>query len=153
MCPNSQRIGRLGLRKQRGFLMPLAVFIIVVMGGLAIVMARNISQSTTSTVQAAVAIQAFYAADSGAQWGMNQLFYDTGAALIRTQVDSQCTNLNGQNLTFSASGLSNCDTQLSCSSATDPSNVTSYYLISSAADCGDAVIGSQRTVEVSAMMR
>jgi MSHA biogenesis protein MshP len=139
--------------RQRGFLMPLAVFLIVVMGVMALAIGRNISQSTTSTVQAMVAIQAFYAADSGAQWGMNQLFYDTSAALTRAQVDGRCTALNGQTKAFAAAGLNNCDAQLSCSRAVDPTNTTSYYVVRSSADCGDATMTSQRSVEISAFMR
>lgn len=147
------RVSRTIAAAQGGFLMPLAIFIIVAMGAMALAMARNISQSTTSAVQTMVGIQAFYAADTGAQWGMNQLFYDTGAALTRSQVDMQCNSLNGQSLTFGVGGLNNCDTQLSCRISTDPGNVTSYYVITSAADCGDVSVGAQRSVEVSAFMR
>ncbi|WP_183910206.1 hypothetical protein [Simiduia aestuariiviva] len=133
--------------------MPLAIFIIVVMGGLALAISRNVAQTTNSAVQSIVSIQAFYAADTGAQWGMNRMFYDTSATLTRAQVDAGCNAVHGQSLSFSTSGLNNCQTQLSCSVSTDPSNTTSYYVISSAAQCGDAAISSQRSVEVSAFMR
>ena len=148
-----QRRYGMSQREQQGFLLPLAIFIAVTMGIMALTVARNMAQSTTSAIQATVAIQAFYAADSGAQWGMNQLFYDTSLSLTRSLVDGRCSALNAQVKIFSVAGLGNCSAQLSCSISTDPGNITSYYVITSAADCGDAAVGSQRTVEVSALMR
>lgn len=142
-----------GLHQQRGFLMPLAVFIIVVMAGLALTMARTVSQSNTSVVQTAVGIQAFYAADAGAQWAMNRLFYNAAAPLTRASVDASCAALSGQSLNFATDGLRDCSTQLQCSRSTDASDTTSYYRLVSAADCGSAPVDSQRTVEVSAFMR
>lgn len=141
------------IKSQQGFLMPLAIFIVIAMGALAIAVSRNIAQSNNSTVQAMVSVQAFYAADSGAQFGMNQLFYDTASPLTRAQVDSNCSALNGQSRSFSVAGLSNCETQLSCSLSIDTGNTTSYYTVTSTAQCGDSVINSQRSVQVSAFMR
>ncbi|UTA46577.1 MSHA biogenesis protein MshP [Simiduia sp. 21SJ11W-1] len=133
--------------------MPLAIFIVIAMGVLAIAVSRNIAQSSNSTLQAMVAIQAFYAADSGAQFGMNQLFYSQSAQLTRTQVDANCNAINGQLVSYSAQGLNNCSASLSCSVSAGPANVTSYYTLSSDASCGDGVINSQRSVQVSAFMR
>lgn len=147
MCPEY------ALRRQRGFLMPLAVFIIVIMGGLALTMSRTVSQSNTSVIQTAIAMQAFYAADSGAQWGMNRLFYNAGTPLSRAAVDASCAALTGQSLNFATDGLRNCNVQLQCARTIDASDTSSYYLISSAAHCGSAPIDAQRTVEVSAFMR
>ena len=141
------------LNRQKGFLMPLAVFIIVVMGGFALTMARTASQSNTSAVQAMIAIQAFYAADSGAQWGMNKLFYNSTGAISRTSDDANCAAVSGQVLAINVSGLSNCETQLQCTIDSSPGTPISYYRISSAAACGNSPIFSQRTVELSAFMK
>ncbi|BFM12057.1 MSHA biogenesis protein MshP [Simiduia litorea] len=138
---------------QRGFLMPLAIFIIVAMGGFALTMARTASQSNTSAVQAMIAIQAFYAADSGAQWGMNQLFYDAGSPISRSSVDAKCVTLSGQSRSFNTDGLRNCRVELLCTLSSDPSNTISYYQITSASECGNEPIVSQRTVELSAFMK
>lgn len=143
MCPK---------RYQRGFLMPLAIFIIVIMAGFAMVMARTTAQSNTSVVQTAVSVQAFYAADSGAQWGLNRLFYQA-APLSRANVDAACTGLNGVTVTFAAPGLSGCDSQLQCASTNDPANTTSYYQITSSATCGTEPVMAERAVQVSSFMR
>lgn len=142
-----------GKKYQRGFLMPLAIFIIVSMAGFAIVMARTTAQTNSSSIQAMIAIQAFYAADSGAQWGMNQLFYNTGAPLTRTGVDASCSALSGQSRSFNVDGLRNCSATLQCVVNTDVGNTTSYYLLTSSSTCGDQPIVSQRVVELSAFMK
>ena len=139
-------------KAQRGFLVPLALFIIVVMAGFAITIARTSSQSNTSVIQSVVGVQAFYAADTGAQWGLNQLFYQ-GAPLTRASVDAACNGLTGASLNLAADGLRNCTAQLQCSVSTDPANTTSYYQVTSSSSCGNAPVFSERTVQVSAMMR
>jgi hypothetical protein len=81
-------------KKQQGFLLPLAVFIVVVMGLFALVLSRNTIQTNTSSVQEAVSVQAFYAAESGAQRGMQHLFYLAApTTLVRQQVDQRCINI------------------------------------------------------------
>ncbi|RYZ93898.1 MAG: MSHA biogenesis protein MshP, partial [Moraxellaceae bacterium] len=62
-------------KNQQGFLLPLAIFIIVVMGLFALVVSRNTIQSNTAAVQEAISTQTFYAAESGAQRGMQVLFF------------------------------------------------------------------------------
>ncbi|MDN3640173.1 hypothetical protein QWY82_15365 [Simiduia curdlanivorans] len=133
--------------------MPLAIFIIVSMAGFALGMARTTSQTNSSATQTMISIQAFYAADTGAQWGMNRLFYNTSGAISRASVDANCTALAGQGVSFDVVGLKNCSTQLQCVIDVDSSNTISYYRITSAAACGNAPIFAQRTVELSAFMK
>jgi MSHA biogenesis protein MshP len=85
MYPNSLQ------QKQQGFLLPLALFIVVVMGLFALVLSRNTIQTGTSTVQEMVSTQAFYVAESGAQLGMQNLFFPDPS--VRQQVDQRCVNL------------------------------------------------------------
>ena len=144
---------RLRLNRQAGFLMPLAIFIIVSMAGFALAMARTTSQTNSSATQTMISIQAFYAADSGAQWAMNRLFYNAASAISRNTVDANCTALSGQNLSFEVGGLNNCRAQVQCIIESDDAKAISYYRISSSSECGSAPIFSQRTVELSAFMR
>lgn len=139
-------------QRQRGFLMPLAIFIIVIMAGFGIVMARTTAQSNTSVLQTAISVQAFYAADSGAQWGLNRLFYQS-VPLTRAGVDAACAGLTGASVAFAVPGLSGCNTQLQCTLANDPANTTSYYQVTSSAVCGTAPVVAERTVQVSSFMR
>ena len=138
---------------QMGFLMPLAIFIIVTMAGFALAMARTTSQTNSSAIQAMIAIQAFYAADAGAQWGMNQLFYNVSGAITRTSADASCLSLAGQTRFFDVDGLRNCRADLQCTVSADPTNTISYYQIISDAECGSEPIISQRSIELSAFMK
>ena len=112
---------------QRGFLMPLAIFILVAMGFFAITISRVTGQTAIATTQEAVSVASFYAAESGAQYAMNQLFYDAGSAISRASI--------------------------ACTRNTDAANTTSYYLVQSQAGCGSASVTAQRSVEISATMK
>ena len=114
-------------KKQQGFLLPLAVFIVVVMGLFALVLSRNTIQTNTSSVQEAVSVQAFYAAESGAQRGMQHLFYLAApTTLVRQQVDQRCINIATNTplvIAFKSPenpglpdvpGLNNCSISVSC---------------------------------------
>ena len=133
-------------KRQQGFLIPLAAIIVVGLGILSLAIARLSSQANESSVLEGLSAQAFYAAESGAYYGLNQLIYDE---TIRTTVDSNCTGIS-TTLNFSTAGLSSCSTTVSCScsGACLGSGTVSYYTINSAASCGAGNLVAQRTVEV-----
>jgi MSHA biogenesis protein MshP len=156
------------LRKQRGFLIPLSLFIIVAMGFLALVVSRTATQTNQSFTQELLGVEAFYAAESGAQRGMQVLFFPN--ASIRSAVDGRCQVLN-QNYSFAAvNGLQLCNAQVtcvcsyrngtSCASAnsanyqpTSPTGViASYYTITSVGSCGSGPLSAQRTISVGSFM-
>lgn len=138
---------------QRGFLIPLAIFILVVMGFFAITIARITGQTAIATAQEAVTIASFYAAESGARYAMNQLFYDTAVAISRNVVDANCTAVNGSNLAFTVDGLRGCSAVINCNRSIDAANTTSYYRIQSQATCGSGTVFAERTVEISTYMK
>ncbi|MCH7741204.1 MAG: MSHA biogenesis protein MshP [Proteobacteria bacterium] len=138
---------------QHGFLIPLAIFILVVMGFFAITIARITGQTAIATAQEAVTIASFYAAESGARYAMNQLFYDTASPISRVTVDANCTAVDSSNLTFTVDGLRGCSAAINCSRTADAANTTSYYRIQSQATCGSGAVSAERTVEISAYMK
>lgn len=129
--------------------MPLAAIIVVGVSLLAISISRISGQSATATVQEGLAVQAYYAADSAAQYAMNQLFF---TASDKATVDANCVGVSGANLNYSATGLAVCSSTISCSVSSSPGNATSYYLITSAASCGTGNSFAERTIAVSAFM-
>lgn len=137
-------------KKEKGFLVPLAAIIVVGLGVLALAISRISGQGATSTVQEGLAVQTFYAADSGAQYGMNRLFF---SATTRAQADTNCANLAGSTLNYSVPGLSLCSSNVTCSVSNDAGNTTSYYLITSAASCGSGDTRAERSIAVSAFMK
>ena len=168
MCPNQFPVS--SCRDQRGFLLPLALFILVVMGVLALTISRTATQTNTSTIQEFTNVQAFYAAESGAQRGMQALFLATAT---RQATDTACANMatnTTANQNFSSvNGLQICTATVTCTcvyqnnSACDtgvaanygPTSTVgvtkSFYTIRSVGTCGPADhFRAVRTIEVGA---
>ena len=171
MCPNNAKpwsCAPKGLARQAGFLIPVALFILVVMGGLAIVIARTSSQANQSITQELLSVEAFYAAESGAQRGLQSLFYPDASS--RLSVDSRCGVLS-LNINFSGvQGLQLCSAHISCSclyedgsscnlgnNANYSSDVSlgkakSFYKITSVGRCGQSRFSAARTIEAGAQL-
>lgn len=138
---------------QRGFLIPLAAFILVVIGLLAAQMMRTNSQVSLAGTQEAISTQAFYAAESGAQAAMSRLFSANGN---RATVDVNCTNVQSQ--VFNVIGLRNCSAAVTCAcvdendAACSAAALYSFYTISSTGTCGAANVTSNRTIQISAFI-
>lgn len=157
-------------KQQQGFLLPLAIFIVVVMGVFALVLSRNTIQAGTSSVQEAISTQTFYAAESGAQRGMQILFLDTAQALTRQAVDGRCAALNST-FTYTVPGLNNCSAVVTCTcqyqnatacaptaaanyAANAPvNNLTSFYTIVSTATCGSGTLRAERIIEAGSFLK
>ena len=134
---------------QRGFLIPLALVIIVGLSILALALGKIASQAGTSSIQEAVSAQAFYAAESGAQFGMNQLFFPDDTRAI---VDANCSSFP-LSRTFTVPGLNGCSVNVTCLLSNDTASLTSYYVLNSTASCGAGNITAQRTIQVSSFAR
>jgi len=157
------------VKNQRGFLMPLAIFILVVMSLFALVLSRNTVQTATSSTQEMTNVQAFYAAESGAQSAMNTLFYSTSSTLTRQSVDSRCVGLN-TTYNYTVPGLNACSAVVTCScqyqdaSTCAPAMAANYvatatttklsstYQIVSVGTCGSGNLRSVRTIEAGSFL-
>ncbi len=153
--------------QQRGFLLPLALFIIVVMGLLALTISRTATQSQTSVVQELMNLQSFYTAESGAQRGMKVLFFDVSG---RKAADAECLNMNLAWGYSGADGLSACRVTVICHCHYQNGNVCvpsdhanylltapagtlkSFYTVTSRGECGEGQYRAERTIEVGAFM-
>lgn len=164
MFPNSAYTKH--IQQQRGFLLPLALFILVVMGALALTISRTSIQTQTSSIQEFTNVQAFYAAESGAQRGMQALFLDNTK---RQDTDEDCAGMAINNNFAGVSGLQMCTTTVICAcryqdgsacahgtatnyESSSPVGVTkSFYTIRSVGTCGPAdQYRAVRTIEVGA---
>lgn len=171
MFPKQQYIKAMktnqSMHKQKGFLIPLAVFILVVMSMFALTVSRSTVQATSSTSLELMTLQAFYAAESGSYRGMQTLFFPDPSS--RMDVDTRCINLNATH-NFVITGLKMCSAVVTCAcvytdtsscSPGTPANylpstpygqLTSFYKLTSVATCGSGNFRSVRTVETGAMM-
>lgn len=164
MCP--ERYPPINHQYQRGFLLPLALFILVVMGVLALTISRTSIQTQTSSFQEFTNIQAFYAAESGAQRGMQGLFLATAT---RQATDLACANMAINHNFAGVSGLQMCTVTVVCTCLyqngstcangvvanylpTSPAGVTrSFYTVRSEGNCGpNGHYRAVRVVEVGA---
>ena len=148
MCPDYQTVSR----RQQGFLIPLALFIVIVLGFLALAISRMGVQTHMSSAQELVSVQAFYAAESGAQAGMHQLFWGAGNNI--DTVNANCGGLVNLTIDFDATpGLGGGSASVSCfCDSCGASEATSFYRIESTGNCGAGVISANRTIRVSAYM-
>lgn len=163
MCPERAPAS---LARQRGFLLPLALFMMVAIGLLALGLWRTASQTNVGAVQEVVSVQAFYAAESGAQTGMSRLFYPDASA--RQDIDQRCQSLS-ETENFSAAGLSQCTADFQCQcqyesgAACEPGNDAhyepgtdnphSFYRITSEGRCDVGGLSATRIIEVNAHQR
>lgn len=106
-------------------------------------------QTQTSAIQEFTSIQAFFAAESGAQRGMQRLFFN--ANIKRADVDGRCTGWN-QTFNFASDGLKACTAQVNCSFVADTTNTRSFYTITSVGSCGADLYRAERTIQVGSFM-
>ena len=115
---------------QRGFSLPVAIFILVIMALIATAAVAILNKGLGGASQEILSTRAFYSAESGAQFVLNQLFPLNGGP-------ANCAA--SSSLNFSSTGLNNCSTNMSCNSTTIGSEI--FYTISSIGTCstGDTV--------------
>jgi MSHA biogenesis protein MshP len=124
-------------RRQRGFLIIAAVFLLVVLAGL---VAYLMTVSTTSQAASAAdqnSAKAYQAARAGAEWGAYQLLRTTGT--FKTTCDGVGATAT-HNLTF-ASGLSAFTATVTCTRVTlteGAASVKAYRLVSNACNSPNA---------------
>ena len=135
----------------------------------ALVLSRNTIQTSNSAIQEVITVQTFYAGESGAQRGMQNLFYPDPSS--RQAVDNRCATMSTTYNFNGVAGLNNCQAVVTCSclyqnntacspatasnySSAAASNVlNSFYKISSVASCGSGKFSATRTIEVSSFLK
>ncbi len=125
-------------RRQHGFSLPIAIFILVIMSLIAAAAVSIMQSGMTGVSNEVLSTRAFYAAESGAQAAMNQLFPLNGAA-------ANCP-ANYSSINHSSTGLANCTSSAQCSSQTIASKT--YYTITSTGVCSAGDLAATRQVQV-----
>ena len=123
--------------------MPLALFILVGLGALAIAISRLSAGQFSSAVQETLSVQAFYAAESASQVAMNRVLFDVSN---RANANLNCAMINASSVNFSAVGLRGCSVQLACAVATNTGDTAGIYRIESTATCGSGTLLAERRV-------
>lgn len=124
--------------KQQGIGLPVALFVITVLA-LIVVALTDLEESSGVSFSLDVnSMRAFYAAESGAQVGLNSLFPPGGGP------GSACANVSFNSVV----GLSGCSASVSCTNVTV--DAITYYTISSTGQCGAGLDMAERVIEVRA---
>lgn len=131
---------------QAGFSLPVAIFVLVLLSLLGAAMTRMLATGAQSVGFEVLSTRAFYAAESGAQWGMNTLFPPVS--------NPAGTCFAQQDLNFSTSGLAGCSAQVTCAGPVVVANAggatSTQFRISSRGTCGSGTDTTTRVIEVGA---
>ena len=134
--------------KQAGLGLATAIFVITVMAFLAVIINQLVKNNAETTAEEMNLIRSFYAAESGVQLGLNDVFppdgvaSDGGAAFCpQDAVDTPTVVLLPK---IDVEGLNECTASVKCYSQTR--GARTYYTIESTGSCGDV----SRTIQVRA---
>lgn len=126
--------------RQSGFSLPVAIFILVIMALIGTALVSLTQSSHQSLSQEVISTRAFYAAESGAQVALGQLFSLTGAA---ANCAAPYSTIN-----FTATAMDGCSASVSCMSNTI--NGKTYYTLTSTGTCRFATLSATRQIELMA---
>ena len=135
-------VKRVTVSQQRGFGLPMALFVITV---LAVIVTAMGSMQTTSGQSSVLHIQgerAFYAAESGTEAALNVLLPPDGSP------GRACATSPFFTATFTAPGLRGCSVSVSCVQMTVDGE--DLYTLISQGSCGTGLDQASRTLEVRA---
>ncbi|MDY6982083.1 MAG: hypothetical protein SV422_03255 [Pseudomonadota bacterium] len=119
--------------REQGLSLATALFVITVMGLLAVMIFQLVRSNAETAGEELQLIRAFYAAESGVQFGLNAVF-PPGAG----------TRSCPATFTLEDEGLAGCEAEVSCTSVMAESS--EYHTITSKGTCGDV----SRTIQVRA---
>jgi MSHA biogenesis protein MshP len=137
-------------KRQAGFLIPLALFIVIGASTLAIAMSQMAAGARSSAVLTAFNAQAFYSADAGIQLALHKLYYNNDN---QAAVDAACVAFDGSSINFTEEGLVGCSTELSCGITASVDGTVSVYNLLSQSTCGQGDYEVGRRVSASAYMK
>ena len=127
-------------RTQRGFSLPVAIFIIVIMALLGAAMVSILQSGQQSAGTAVMSTRAFFAAQTGAQQALANLFPLDGSA-------ASCLSPYPA-FNYSNNGLAGCTAVVSCSSSIIGSKT--YYTLNSTGTCDVSSIRAVRQILIQA---
>lgn len=133
-----------GFNKQRGLSLVIAIFILVVLSLLGAAMINILSIGTESVAREVLSTRALFAAESGAERKLNEIFNPGGSV-----EPGECTNETYAQADLG--GIQGCaDLSVVISCVLVPVNGINYFTITSEASCGATGSAAVRRVQVQA---
>lgn len=143
------------MNRQAGFSIPIAIFVLVVIGMLGAAMVNILNQGQESIAREILSMRAFMAAESGVERGLNEVLVGSGGALCAANNLNDTANFNTLfNWSLSAPGMTGCAVSVTCGTEQldadgDGSN-ENYFAIRAAGECGPTNNRAHRIVQVQA---
>lgn len=125
-------------KHQHGFSLPVAIFILVIMALIAAAAVSIMQTGQSGVSNDVMSTRAFYAAESGAQNVLAQLFPLSGGA-------ANC-QASYPTITFNQTGLASCSADTQCTARTV--GTRTYYTINSTGNCSSGDINATRQIEM-----
>lgn len=129
--------------RQQGVGLPAAIFVITLMAILAVAISQLVFDNARNFEEETLLTRAFYAAESGAGFGMHALFPPQEFPEYQNGVDSAAACITETEFAFTVDGLNECTATVTCTLDATVDNVE-YYTIVSIGQCRDV----NRTVQV-----
>ena len=127
-------------KHEQGFSLPVAIFILVIMALIAVAAVSIMETGQSGVSNDVMSTRAFYAAESGAQTILAQIFpLNAGTANCQASYPTQ---------TFNIMGLANCTASTQCNLRSVGSRT--YYTITSTGNCTSGDINATRQIELMA---
>lgn len=122
---------------QKGATLPVVILVLVLLAVLGTAMVQLNATGQRSIALEVVSSRAFYAAESGVQFGLGKIFPRDGTA-------GSCATWP---LSYDQPGLRGCSASVQCTGPRTRQGVD-YYTVVSHGQCGSGEIRARRTVEV-----
>ena len=135
-------------RQQTGSVLVLIVALLVVFAAAGVGLLTQQTNSRIAALQHGLTFAAKNAADSGAGYALNQLFYPDKT---RSDADTGCASMPAS-VAFSAAGLQGCSATLSCTSTWTAGSVEHSYTVISTGECGSGTSIVRRRTQVIARL-
>jgi MSHA biogenesis protein MshP len=138
-------------KKQQGSALIVAIFIIVVMTLLVAALSKLLTRSSESISYEVLGTRAFFAAQSGMEQGLAQLFPLTTPSVYCAIPPLGLTGSESAAVTtLTGDGFQDCSYTLSCISgrAADAVTETIYYQLKSTGTCGNGPLQTSRTIQM-----
>lgn len=138
---------------QKGSALVVAIFITVVMLLLVVGLSKLLIGSSTGVSYEVQGTRSFFAAQSGIEYALTELF-PLASATIADSCPSSLQNGEEVNLaqtptlSFDSSGLQNCTAHISCRERVNELDEVTHFWLISTGQCGSDTIKTSRTIEM-----
>ncbi|KKK99918.1 type II secretory pathway component [Rheinheimera mesophila] len=149
----SLNFGAYSASSQRGSALVIAVFISVVMLLLVVALSKLLTASSEGVSYEAQGTRSFFAAQSGMEYALTELFPLSSATVttscpVSLQSGETVNLMLSPTISFYTAGLYNCTAHVSCRERADTAGAVTHFWLVSTGQCGADGVQTSRTIEM-----